>query len=131
MTDEHNYKTLGCYRDQLEKEQAFIWGEGVAVQTPNINSIANDGALYTHFFANSPMCTPARASFLSGIYPPATGAAENHAPMNKHIVTFAQILKDNGWDTSFVGKWHLNGHARPGWSSEGESVFGFDSTKYL
>jgi uncharacterized sulfatase len=51
--------------------------------------------------------------------------------MNKETVTFAQILNDNGWETGYVGKWHLNGKPRPGWSSEGENVFGFTSTKYL
>ena len=131
MTDEHNYRTLGCYRDQLSTNQAFIWGEGVKVDTPNIDSLAHEGALFTHFFASSPMCTPSRASFLSGLYPPATGAAENHAPMNSDTLTFAHILKENGWETGYVGKWHLNGSPSPGWSSEGKSVFGFNSTKYL
>ena len=131
MTDEHNYKTLGYYRDQLSNDQAFIWGDDIKVTTPNINSIAQDGALYTHFFASSPMCTPSRASFLTGLYPPATGAAENHAAMNSNLVTFAQVLTDSGWDTGFVGKFHLNGRILPGWSAEGESVFGYTSTKYL
>ena len=72
-----------------------------------------------------------RASFVSGLYPPATGAAENHAPMTKDTVTFAQILMEHGWDTGFVGKWHLNGEAHPGWSNDTQPVFGFNSTKYM
>lgn len=60
-TDEHNFRTLGCYRDLLPKEQAFIWGEGVAVETPNIDRIAREGAIATSYYATSPVCTPSRA----------------------------------------------------------------------
>ena len=44
-TDEHNFRTLGCYRDILTEDQAFIWGKGVAVETPNIDRIADEGTL--------------------------------------------------------------------------------------
>ena len=57
-TDEHNFRTLGCYRAQLPKGQAFIWGEGVKVDTPHVDSLARDGAIFTKFYAASPVCTP-------------------------------------------------------------------------
>jgi len=46
-TDEHNFRTLGCYRDLLPDEQAFVWGEGVEVETPNINGLARAGQGWT------------------------------------------------------------------------------------
>ena len=49
MTDEHNFRTLGCYRDLMQKRQAYMWGPAV-VETPNIDWLADQGASvsYTH-----------------------------------------------------------------------------------
>ena len=55
-TDEHNFRTLGCYRDTLSADQAFVWGKGVKVETPHIDSLARDGALCTSYYAASPVC---------------------------------------------------------------------------
>ena len=53
MTDQHNYRTLGCYRDYLssigQKEQGFVWGDGVAVDTPHLDKLAKEGAIFTNF----------------------------------------------------------------------------------
>ena len=115
-TDEHNFRTLGCYREQLSDDQAFVWGKGVKVDTPHIDSIAHDGALCTSYYAASPVCTPSRASFISGLYPEATGSPVNDMPLNDGLVTFAEILKSRGYSTSYVGKWHLDGDAKPGFA---------------
>ena len=45
VTDEHNFRTLGCYRDHLLKEQAEMWGPGVIVETPHIDRLAKEGVL--------------------------------------------------------------------------------------
>jgi uncharacterized sulfatase len=128
-TDEHNFRTLGCYREQLSADQAFIWGQGVAVETPHIDSLARDGALSTSFYAASPVCTPSRASFITGLYPVATGSPVNDMPLHDHMVTFAEVLKRNGYATSYVGKWHLDGDAKPGWAPERK--FGFEDNRYM
>ena len=47
QTDEHNFRTLGCYREQLSHEQAFVWGDGNNVETPNIDYLAKNGVLFT------------------------------------------------------------------------------------
>jgi len=54
MTDEHNLRTLGCYRDLMKKKHAQIWGKGVEVSTPNIDTLARDGVLFTNFNAVVP-----------------------------------------------------------------------------
>ncbi|NDV61494.1 sulfatase [Puniceicoccales bacterium CK1056] len=128
-TDEHNFRTLGCYRDQLPEDQAFVWGKGVKVDTPHIDSIARDGALFTSFYAASPVCTPSRASFVTGLYPVATGSARNDMPLHDNMVTFAEILKDGGYATAYIGKWHLDGDAKPGWAPARK--FGFEDNRYM
>ena len=112
-TDEHNFRTLGCYRALLAKEEAFVWGDGVAVATPNIDSLARRGALCDRFYAASPVCTPSRASFVTGRYPQNTGAPINDRPMRDDVVTFAEVLRRNGYATGYAGKWHVDGPARP------------------
>jgi len=106
MTDEHNLRTLGCYRDLMVQSQAEIWGEGITVATPNLDSLAKDGALFSNYLTVSPVCTPSRGSFMTGTYPSKHGAIHNQVPMNDDAITFAQILKDKklGYSTSYMGK---------------------------
>tara|TARA_B100000809_G_scaffold237914_1_gene258225 strand:+ start:16190 stop:17659 length:1470 start_codon:yes stop_codon:yes gene_type:complete len=129
LTDEHNLRTLGCYRKTMSDEQAFQWGKNTFVTTPNIDTLAKEGALCTNFYASSPVCTPSRASFVSGFYPIATGSPVNDMPLNDTIITFGQTLKENGYATSYVGKWHLDGDAKPGFAPERK--FGFDDNRYM
>lgn len=123
-TDEHHFKTLGCYRSLMPKEQAFVWGEGVAVETPHIDSLAKAGLLCDRFYTASPVCTPSRASFFSGRYPQNTGAFTNDEPLRDDVVTFAEVLRKNGYKTGYAGKWHLDGGSKPGWSPARH--FGFE-----
>ena len=134
MTDEHNLKTLGCYRDLLGDEQAYPWGPGVNVETPNIDSLANGGAIFSNFYSVSPTCTPARGSFLTGTYPNTHGAYENDKPLHGTSISFAQVLKEKlGYHTSYIGKFHLNGKGKnpTSFGSPRNRSFGFDETKYL
>ncbi|MFY0652869.1 MAG: sulfatase [Cyclobacteriaceae bacterium] len=128
-TDEHNFRTLGCYRDQLSRYQAFIWGEGVEIKTPHIDRIASEGAICNNFYASSPVCTPSRASLVSGLYPIATGSPKNNLPMKDDIITFAEVLRREGYVTSYLGKWHLDGEAKPGFAPKRK--FGFENNKYM
>ncbi len=128
-TDEHNFRTLGCYREQMSDDQAYVWGKEVTVETPNIDSLVADGAICTSYYASSPVCTPSRASFVSGLYPVATGAWQNNIPMNDDIFTFAEQLKRHGYATSYVGKWHLDGKDKPGF--EPERKFGFSDNRHM
>ncbi|QVY66597.1 sulfatase-like hydrolase/transferase [Polaribacter sp. Q13] len=128
-TDEHNFRTLGCYRDILSEDQAFVWGKGVEVKTPNIDRIANEGAICNNFYASSPVCTPSRASFVSGNYPIKTGSYRNDIPMKDEVVTFAEVLSKEGYATSYLGKWHLDGDAKPGFAPKRK--FGFNDNTYM
>lgn len=75
-TDKHNLRTIGAYRETMSKEQAFMWGENNSVETPNIDRLANEGAICTNWYATSPVCTPSCASMVSGLYPVATGTTQ-------------------------------------------------------
>ncbi len=112
MTDQHNLRTLGCYREYFkainQTEQGTVWGPDNIVETPHLDRLAAEGVLFTNFHTTTPLCTPNRASFVSGLYPAFTGADRNHNAMHESVVTFAEVLKEQeGYDTSYYGKWHL------------------------
>lgn len=92
-TDEHNYRTIGAYRELLSKEHAELWGDGVVVETPHLDRLAHEGAIFTSMYTVAPLCTPSRASFMTGLYPKATGAWLNHNAMDPDMTTWAEILK--------------------------------------
>ena len=129
QTDEHNFRTLGCYRDLMPVDQAFVWGKGVKVDTPNIDWIAKDGAICDRYYATSPVCTPSRAALISGLYPQNAGAINNNVPLNDGVNTFAHVLKDIGYVTGYAGKWHLAGSAKPGWKPK--KNFGFTDNRFM
>ena len=128
MTDEHNFRTLGCYREMMQKRQAYMWGPAV-VETPNIDWIADQGALCTSFYATTPVCSPSRGSLISGLYPQATPVVTNNIPLNDEVITFAHLLGKAGYQTGYAGKWHLDGFGKPQWAPERK--FGFQDNRFM
>lgn len=128
-TDEHSFRTLSCYRELMSPSQASIWGEGNNVDTPNIDSIAEQGALCNNYYVSSPVCTPSRASFVTGLYPQATGAPKNGLKISQDVATFASILRDAGYSTSYVGKWHLDGERK--YTFDVEYDAGFSDNRWM
>ncbi|GAL63532.1 choline-sulfatase [Algibacter lectus] len=128
-TDEHNFRTLSCYQKLMPEDQAFVWGKGNNVDTPNIDAIANGGAIATSYYNSSPVCTPSRASLVTGLYPQATGAPKNGLHLDEDVPTFAKILKAQGYATSYVGKWHLAGHEKYTFNVKDKA--GFDDNRFM
>ncbi|WOH36619.1 sulfatase [Thalassotalea fonticola] len=128
MTDEHNFRTLGAYRQGLVEQQAKMWGDTV-VETPNIDWLADNGAIATSFYAAAPVCTPSRGAFVTGMYPQNNHAVQNNEPLRGDAITFAQVLKESGYATGYIGKWHLDGSGKPQWAPERQ--FGFDDNRYM
>ncbi|NLR93399.1 PKD domain-containing protein [Flammeovirga agarivorans] len=137
-TDEHNFKTISKYReldmhsgDLTNEEYYNPWNATDVVTTPNMDRIGTEGAVSTKHYVTSPTCTPSRASLMTSMYPGSTGAARNDRPMNEDIKTFAHVLKDNGYSTSYVGKWHLEGKDDPANQVWGAGRnFGFDNIEW-
>jgi N-acetylglucosamine-6-sulfatase len=90
-------------------------------RTPHIDRIAREGALFRNAFATTPLCSPSRASFLTGRYPHAHGVVDNvdRSPLSHRLVTFPRLLHDAGYETGYVGKWHMGNDdsPRPGFDS--------------
>lgn len=129
MTDEHNLRTLGCYRDFMSKDQAEIWGEGNLVETPNLDTLAANGVIALSAYAASPISGPTRSCFQTGLYSHNTGVSTNDLAMKRDLETFAEVLGSNGYHTSYIGKWHLDGEERPQWAPKDK--FGWQDNRYM
>ncbi len=129
QTDEHNFRTLGCYRKTLPDKQAFMWGKDAVVTTPHIDWLADNGALCTKFYATTPVCSPSRAAWVSGRYPQNTPVTTNNMALDDDMITFAEILKRQGYATGYAGKWHIDGAGKPQWGPKRQ--FGFADNRYM
>ncbi|WP_139957013.1 sulfatase-like hydrolase/transferase [Flavicella sediminum] len=113
ITDEHNFRTLGCYREQLSPEQAFVWGPKAFVETPNIDSLAEYGTIFNRMYCSAAVCTSSRASMFTGMYPMTLGIPNNSNKkgdgkyLKPEVTTIADVLSDAGYMTGYAGKWHL------------------------
>lgn len=128
-TDEQNFRTLGCYREHLDAEQAFPWGKGNNAETPNIDRLAKHGVLFNRCYATCPLSGPSRSSFLSGLYIQHSGVFTNDMVLDEQAPTFAAILREHGYVTGYIGKLHLNGKGRPEWQPDRD--FGFTDNRYM
>jgi arylsulfatase len=98
--DDLGYGDLGCY--------------GSNIRTPNLDRMAAEGTRFTHFYSANPVCSPSRASLMTGRYPTRVGVPRVLNPKDStglpdSEVTMAQMLKARNYKTMCIGKWHL-GH---------------------
>jgi len=97
----------------------FSAGGHPYLETPNIDRLANEGALFVNAFHAVPLCSPNRATLLTGQFPSRHGIIDNVARdlASHHLETFNIPLQTAGYRTAFIGKWHMGNSAapRPGW----------------
>ncbi len=98
------------------------------LKTPNIDALALNGARFSNWYSNAPVCAPARASILSGRYPSRAGVADNGRPLTPGIPSLGAQFKAAGYRTAAIGKWHLGSDANTCPNAHGfEYFYGFHS----
>lgn len=101
FVDDLGYGDLSCYGSKT-------------ISTPNLDKMAEEGVRFTDFYSANSVCSPSRASLLTGRYPSRTGLVEVLFPMsrkglNQDELTIAELFKTKNYATACIGKWHL-GH---------------------
>ena len=104
MSDDQSADMLGC--------AGHPW-----VQTPNLDRLAAGGVRFTEAFVTTSVCSPARASFLTGLWVRAHGVHDNLTPLSPDVPNVAAQFTAAGWDTAYFGKWHMGSQLeRPGFT---------------
>ncbi len=120
LGDDLGWAELGCYGNSFN-------------ETPNLDKLASQGMRFTDAYAAAPVCSPYRAALMTGLYPARVGITDYLRPNDeKHLstdyTTLPETLKDSGYVTGIVGKWHLTGYANHGAQEFPPSMHGFDET---
>jgi uncharacterized sulfatase len=96
MTDTQRRDMIGCYGNKDMK-------------TPNIDKLASEGIRFEKAYTCQPVCGPARSALFTGLYPHSNGCWGNSMPLGDNVKTIGQRMKDYGFHTAYIGKWHLDG----------------------
>lgn len=85
------------------------------VKTPEVDRVAREGARFLNAFATTPLCSPVRGSLLTGLYAHAHGIVDNtdRSEQSHRLETFPRVLKREGYETGYIGKWHMGNDPTP------------------
>lgn len=112
------------------RAQAFGFAGDPNVKTPHLDRLAGQSARFVTAVATLSVCSPARASWLTGQRALTHGVFVNDVPLNPDAVTLPEVLKSAGYKTAAIGKWHIDGHGRSNFIPR-ERRQGFDYWKVL
>ena len=99
LADQWRGQALGCAKDPNAR-------------TPHLDRLASQGVMLVTAVSNCPVCSPFRASLMTGRYPISHGVFVNDVCLNREAVSLAQAFGAAGYRTGYIGKWHLDGHGR-------------------
>jgi N-acetylglucosamine-6-sulfatase len=99
LTDDHRYDALG-----------FLQGQRL-LETPHLDSLAREGVHFQNAFVTTSLCSPSRASILTGLYAHQHKIVDNNTAIPRATRFFPELLRHAGYSTAFIGKWHMSGES--------------------
>ncbi len=117
---------LFVFADQMRGQDMGCMGNEQVI-TPNLDQLANEGVMLTNAISTYPLCCPARAMLMTGRYPLSNTVITNGPPLPDSEIGIGEVMKEAGYQTGYIGKWHLNGHPNANqFVPPGSSRHGFD-----
>ncbi len=107
-SDDHRWDAMGVVQKEQDKAARFPW-----FKSPNMDRLAAGGVRFRNAFVTLSLCAPSRAAFLTGRYNHANGITNNGTPFPADDVTHASLLREAGYKTAYVGKWHMGNQKGP------------------
>ncbi|MEI6075828.1 MAG: sulfatase [Verrucomicrobiota bacterium] len=108
VTDDQQWSAMSCVQRELGEAGRYPW-----LQTPNMDRIAAEGIRFRNAFVTCSLCSPSRASILTGQYNHVNGVANNHTIFPMSNVTYSALMRDAGYQTAYFGKFHHGKQAGP------------------
>ena len=99
------------FADQFRRQATGFGGE-TNIQTPHLDRLARESLDFVNAISGTPVCCPARASLLTGQYPHHHGVIINDVPINPEAKTMGKLFSNAGYQTGYIGKWHVNANGR-------------------
>lgn len=94
------------------RAQATGYSEDPNALTPALDALVKESVNFTNAVSGCPVCCPYRASLMTGQYPVTHGVFLNDVQLKTTVVSIAEVYESEGYDTAYIGKWHLDGHGR-------------------
>jgi len=102
------YNLVHIFADEM-REMAMSCSGNPNIHTPNMDRLASQGARFARMFTPNPVCSPARASLMTGLLPHRTGVVKNSIRLPESVPCTAELTSAAGYVTGHIGKWHLDG----------------------
>lgn len=120
----NNPNILIIYADQMRYDSMSPSGNRI-VKTPHLQRLSDEGVTFDNAFTSYPLCCPFRASMMTGKQAQGHGMTQNHFPLHADQEFLAERMVNAGYQTMYVGKWHLEGGPKPGFVPP-DRRFGFE-----
>ena len=106
-TDDQRHDALGCVQKELIRSGRTPMARFPWIESPNLDRLASQGIRFRNAFVVTSLCAPSRAAFLTGCYGHVNGVIDNHTPFPSDSTTHASLMRQAGYKTAYIGKWHM------------------------
>ena len=107
MPDRKQMNLLFLFTDQQRYDTLKVYGSSPKLKTPNLDKLAAQSAVFERAYVSQPVCTPSRATIVTGLHPHSHGLITNNLILKDEVPTIGDLAGKGGYNTAYMGKWHL------------------------